>query len=136
MKLLTMIMLAAMAALFAGCGHNVAVATKGIGVRLAWMPDSMMPELSLGYFETGAAVIRDKASFSYKSDSLGALGDQQPASATGNIGTSMTLKTGAQANGYLVKIAEADKELARLLFDTQEQEGLAAATPPDDEAAE
>lgn len=92
-----------------GCGHNMAVASKGIGVRLAWLPDSIMPELNLGYFEVGSALVRENATFKYQSDSLASLNSATEKELTsGNIGTTMSLTTKEQANGYTV--AQGGKE--------------------------
>lgn len=87
-----------------GCGHNMAVASKGVGLRLAWTPETIMPELNLGYFEVGSALIRENATFNYQSDSLASLnGATEQELAGGNIGTTMSLTTKQQANGYTVK---------------------------------
>lgn len=86
--------------LLSGCGHNIATASKGVGLRMAWTPDTIMPEVNLGYFEVGSALIRENASFEYKSDSLASLESEN---ADGNIGTQISLVTKQQANGYTTK---------------------------------
>lgn len=92
-----------------GCGHNMAVASKGVGLRLAWTPETIMPELNLGYFEVGSALIRENATFEYQSDSLASLNSATEKELTsGNIGTTMSLTTKQQANGYTV--AQGEKE--------------------------
>lgn len=92
-----------------GCGHNMAVASKGVGLRLAWTPETIMPELNLGYFEVGSALVRENATFKYQSDSLASLNSATEKELTsGNIGTTMSLTTKEQANGYTV--AQGGKE--------------------------
>ena len=92
-----------------GCGHNMAVASKGVGLRLAWTPETIMPELNMGYFEVGSALVRENATFKYKSDSLASLNSATEKELTGgNIGTTMSLTTKQQANGYTV--AQGGKE--------------------------
>ena len=87
-----------------GCGHNMAVASKGVGVRLAWTPETIMPELNLGYFEVGSALVRENTTFKYQSDSLASLNSATEKELTGgNIGTTMSLTTKQQANGYTVE---------------------------------
>lgn len=109
MKKLVIVAAAIAMAGLTGCGHNMAVASKGIGVRLAWLPDSIMPELNLGYFEVGSALVRENATFEYKSDSLASLNSATEKELTsGNIGTTMSLTTNQQANGYTV--AQGEKE--------------------------
>lgn len=107
-KLIIVAAVIAMAGLI-GCGHNMAVASKGVGLRLAWTPETIMPELNLGYFEVGSALIRENATFKYQSDSLASLNSATEKELTsGNIGTSMSLTTKQQANGYTV--AHGEKE--------------------------
>ena len=76
-----------------GCGHNVAVSSKGIGIRLAWQPDSVSPELNIGYFEVSAGVIRENATFLF--ESVNALNAEN-----GDARSVTSLSTGEQANGY------------------------------------
>lgn len=93
-----------------GCGHNIAVASKGVGVRLAWTPETIMPELNLGYFEVGSALVRENATFKYQSDSLASLNSATEKELTGgNTGTTMSLATKQQANGYTV--AQGEKQI-------------------------
>lgn len=95
------------AALLTGCGHNVATNAKGVGIRMAWTPDSLMPELNLGYFETGTGVIKENASFEYESAVAGLNGESAVAGAEGNTTTKMKLKTAKQVTGYAVELEEA-----------------------------
>lgn len=96
------------AALLTGCGHNVATNAKGVGIRMAWTPDSLMPELNLGYFETGTGVIKENASFEYESAGIAGLnGESAVTGAEGNTTTRMKLKTAEQVTGYAVELEEA-----------------------------
>lgn len=100
-----LVVVAAVAAVvgLTGCGHNMAVASKGVGARIAWTPDTIMPELNLGYFEVGSALVRENATFKYQSDSLASLNSATEKELTsGNIGTTMSLTTKEQVNGYTV----------------------------------
>lgn len=98
----------ALAGLLAGCGHNIATNAKGVGIRMAWTPDSLMPELNLGYFETGTGVIKENASFEYESAGIAGLnGETAVAGAEGNTTTKMKLKTAEQVTGYAVELEQA-----------------------------
>lgn len=110
MKKLIIVAAAIAMAGLTGCGHNMAIASKGVGLRLAWTPETIMPELNLGYFEVGSALVRENATFKYESDSLASLNSATEKELTsGNIGTTMSLTTKEQANGYTV--AQGEKEV-------------------------
>ncbi len=83
-----------------GCGHNFGANSKGIGVRVAWNPDSIMPEATIGYYEVGTIFVRENAKAQYYSDSIGVL---ESTEVGGEIGTQLTIETQAQANGYSIK---------------------------------
>lgn len=90
--------------LMVGCGHNFGVNSKGVGFRAAWNPDSIMPEVSLGYYEVGSIAVRENATGIYETDSVGALtGDTTEGEATGTVGSKLSIETGQQANGYTIK---------------------------------
>ncbi len=87
-----------------GCGHNFGVNSKGMGLRAAWNPDSLMPEISVGYYEVGSIAIRENAEGIYESDSVGTLaGDATEGTTEGTLGTKLEITTGQQANGYTTK---------------------------------
>lgn len=93
-----------------GCGHNVATNAKGVGLRMAWTPDSLMPELNLGYFETGTGVIKENATFEYESAGIAGLNGDKVAGAEGNVTTKMKLETKEQITGYAVDLEKAKKD--------------------------
>lgn len=104
LKVVAMTTLMVAATLLVGCGHNFGVNSKGVGMRAAWNPDSLMPELSLGYYEVGSIAVRENATAIYETDSVGALtGDAIEGEATGTVGSKLSIETGAQANGYTIK---------------------------------
>ncbi len=96
------------AAMFAGCGHSFGGGGKGIGMRAAWQPDSLMPEFQLGYYETGFACVRENADYSYKgSGSGGVNGGSSSELLNGETGIEIGLTTKQQVNGYVADIAKA-----------------------------
>lgn len=87
-----------------GCGHNIAVANKGIGARFAWTPDSMMPEINIGYYEVATGIVKENAEFKYKSAGLTGA---EPKDIRGNTTSEVTLKTEKQVTGYTVELEKA-----------------------------
>ena len=90
----------------AGCGHNVATHSKGWGVDLSWNPDSIIPNVRVGYWDVSYAMVRENAEVEIKSDA-GLAGDAKGSSdlnsdmsgkANGTTSSEIKLKTGGQIN--------------------------------------
>ncbi|MDD4818107.1 MAG: hypothetical protein PHI85_09080 [Victivallaceae bacterium] len=103
-----LVVLALAAVMFAGCGHSFGGGGKGIGVRCAWQPDSLMPEFQLGYYETGFACVRENAAYTYNGSGSGGVNAGTADSlASGETGIEISLTTKQQVNGYVADIAKA-----------------------------
>lgn len=99
---------AAAALLLAGCGHSIGTGGKGVGVRMAWNPDSLLPELQLGYYECASAIVRENVKYEYQGSTSGGVNTATADSlAGGESGIKVKLITGEQQNGYTVSVAEA-----------------------------
>ncbi len=110
MKKTTLIFAAAAAALLsASCGHNITTYSKGVGVELAWKPETIMPAVRIGSYENLDTVHRENNQVRYTSNvgfdffgfgRLLALFGKQSSSDFGN-GTVLEIKSGPQFNGYV-----------------------------------
>lgn len=108
--------------LLTGCGHNPAVFALGEHNQIGFGP----PETSAGWTSTKGLLIadmpRENSSFSLEIDSEEGVSIDP---ATGNIKgvKRITRRTGIQVTGYLVKLAKANPELAKLYIEAMlEQE--------------
>ena len=91
-----------------GCGHNISVYSKGVGVELAWRPNTAMPSIRFGSYENLDLVQRENNQVRYTSNNgvgfdwfglKSLLGG-----GNGNdigMGTVLEVKTGPQINGYV-----------------------------------
>jgi len=90
-----------------GCGHSFGGGAKGIGLRCAWQPDTIMPELQFGYYEAGFACVREHAEYTYEGSGTGGVtGTVAVGALSGETGIKIGLKTGDQLNGYAVDVAK------------------------------
>lgn len=101
----------ALTLLFTGCGHNIAVYSKGLGVELAWRPNTVLPSLRFGSYENLDLVQKENNQVRYTSNNgagfswfgLRSLltGDK---SQDIGMGTVIEFKTGPQINGYAADV--------------------------------
>ena len=97
--------------LMTGCGHNIAVYSKGLGVELAWRPNTVLPSLRFGSYENLDLVQKENNQVRYTSNNgagfswfgLRSLltGDK---SQDIGMGTVIEFKTGPQINGYAADV--------------------------------
>ena len=59
--------------LLVGCGHNIGISSKGIGVNLSWTSGSCLPNLALGYWDINHAVIRGNSTYTVNTSTGGGL---------------------------------------------------------------
>lgn len=100
----------AFAALLAlvGCGHNISVYSKGVGVELAWRPNTAMPSIRFGSYENLDLVQKENNQVRYTSNNgvgfdwfgLKSLLGGGKGNDIG-MGTVLEVKTGPQINGYV-----------------------------------
>ena len=91
--------------LLAGCGHNAVQYSDGIGLEVGFIPEQYQVAVNFRYGKILSAVVKEKAEVTLESS-----GDfsaaENPASASTNATTRLTLKTGDQVTGYVVDLAE------------------------------
>ena len=91
-----------------GCGHNISVYSKGVGVELAWRPNTAMPSIRFGSYENLDLVQRENNQVRYTSNNgvgfdwfgLKSLLGGGKGNDIG-MGTVLEVKTGPQINGYV-----------------------------------
>ena len=91
-----------------GCGHNISVYSKGVGVELAWRPNTAMPSIRFGSYENLDLVQRENNQVRYTSNNgvgfdwfgLKSLFGGEKGNDIG-MGTVLEVKTGPQINGYV-----------------------------------
>ena len=91
-----------------GCGHNISVYSKGVGVELAWRPNTIMPSIRFGSYENLDLVQKENNQVRYTSNSgvgfdwfgLKSLFGGNKGNDMGT-GTVLEVKTGPQINGYV-----------------------------------
>lgn len=91
-----------------GCGHNISVYSKGVGVELAWRPNTAMPSIRFGSYENLDLVQRENNQVRYTSNNgvgfdwfgLKSLLGGGKGNNIG-MGTVFEVKTGPQINGYV-----------------------------------
>ena len=91
-----------------GCGHNISVYSKGVGVELAWRPNTAMPSIRFGSYENLDLVQRENNQVRYTSNNgvgfdwfgLKSLFGGGKGNDIG-MGTVLEVKTGPQINGYV-----------------------------------
>ena len=91
-----------------GCGHNISVYSKGVGVELAWRPNTAMPSIRFGSYENLDLVQRENNQVRYTSNNgvgfdwfgLKSLIGGGKGNDIG-MGTVLEVKTGPQINGYV-----------------------------------
>lgn len=91
--------------LLTGCGHNAVQYSDGIGLEIGIIPDQYQVAVNFRYGKILSAVVKEKAEVTLESS-----GDfsaaENPASASTNANTRLTLKTGDQVTGYVVDLEE------------------------------
>ena len=91
-----------------GCGHNISVYSKGVGVELAWRPNTAMPSIRFGSYENLDLVQKENNQVRYTSNNgvgfdwfgLKSLFGGEKGNDIG-MGTVLEVKTGPQINGYV-----------------------------------
>ena len=91
-----------------GCGHNISVYSKGVGVELAWRPNTAMPSIRFGSYENLDLVQKENNQVRYTSNNgvgfdwfgLKSLFGGGKGNDIG-MGTVLEVKTGPQINGYV-----------------------------------
>lgn len=91
-----------------GCGHNISVYSKGVGVELAWRPNTVMPSIRFGSYENLDLVQKENNQVRYTSNNgvgfdwfgLKSLFGGGKGNDIG-MGTVLEVKTGPQINGYV-----------------------------------
>lgn len=90
-----------------GCGHNAVQYSDGIGLEIGFVPEQYQVAVNFRYGKILSAVVKEKAEVTLEST-----GDfsaaENPASASTNATTKLTLKTGDQITGYVVDLAEVE----------------------------
>ena len=84
-----------------GCASNIAVLSKGVGLQMTWQPDTLIPQINVGYYENSTAIIKNNAEYEYRSDGVLGVGDTSrdvigvvaPTSSANSL-TNMRLHTG------------------------------------------
>ena len=97
------------AIMLCSCGHNVAIYSKGVGMELAWRPNTIMPSLRFGSYENVDLVQKENNDVRYTSNSgtgFDWLGLRTLFGGGNAAGTSTVLevKTGPQVNGYVADV--------------------------------
>ena len=118
--------------LLTGCSHNSSLLALGEHNQFGFGP----PETSAGWRSANGLffldVGRENRSFRLKMDAdKGVKFDESTGTLTGV--TEIEMKTGPQITGYLVKLAKANPELAKLYLDymmKQEEETITVDTDP------
>ena len=101
-----------------GCASNIAVLSKGVGLQMTWQPDTLIPQINVGYYENSTAIIKNNAEYEYKSDGILGIGDTSrdaigvvtPTSSANSL-TNMRLHTGEQIQGYEVEKTKYEVQL-------------------------
>ena len=91
-----------------GCGHNISVYSKGVGVELAWRPNTAMPSIRFGSYENLDLMQKENNQVRYTSNNgvgfdwfgLKSLFGGGKGNDIG-MGTVLEVKTGPQINGYV-----------------------------------
>lgn len=91
-----------------GCGHNISVYSKGVGVELAWRPNTAMPSIRFGSYENLDLVQKENNQVRYTSNNgvgfdwfgLKSMFGGGKGNDIG-MGTVLEVKTGPQINGYV-----------------------------------
>jgi len=104
----SMVFVACMSLLLAGCGHNISVYSKGVGLELAWRPNTIMPSVRFGSYENLDLVQKENNHVRYTSNNgvgfdwfgLKSLFGSDKDNGIG-MGTALEVKTGPQINGYV-----------------------------------
>lgn len=107
----TCMVLAVAMAFLCGCGHNIAVYSKGVGFELAWRPNTVMPSVRFGSYENLDLVQKENNQVRYTSNNgvgfdwfgLRALFTGAKTNDVG-MGTVLEVKTGPQINGYVADV--------------------------------
>jgi len=123
-----MLLFVAAALLVSGCGHNISVYSKGVGVEIAWRPNTVMPSLRMGSYENLDLCQRENNQVRYTSNTrtgfdwfglkklLGESTDDV------GIGTVLEVKSGPMTNGYVAQVLtsanvnEHHAEIAKEMF--------------------
>lgn len=106
----SMAFVACMSLLLAGCGHNISVYSKGVGLELAWRPNTIMPSVRFGSYENLDLVQKENNHVRYTSNNgvgfdwfgLKSLFGGDKDNGIG-MGTVLEVKTGPQINGYVTE---------------------------------
>lgn len=130
MKAIAIVTIIATVLLLTGCSHNPGMFALGEHNQIGFGP----PETSAGWTSTKGLLIadmpRENSSFSLEIDSEEGVSIDP---ATGNIKgvKRITRRTGVQVTGYLVKLAKANPELAKLYIEAmlKDQATPCAETP-------
>ena len=101
----------ALVLLLTGCGHNIAVYSKGLGVEIAWRPNTVLPSLRFGSYENLDLVQKENNQVRYTSNNgagfnwfgLKSLFTGDKSQDIG-MGTVIEFKTGPQINGYAADV--------------------------------
>lgn len=112
-----MIVLLGLVLLSSGCGHNMALQSKGWGADFSWNPDSMVPNLRLGYWDVTSVAVRENTEVKAKSNADISSGESSTTPGIGGeVGNSIEIKTGNQINGYTVDAIESDAEAVKSIY--------------------
>ncbi len=111
MKKASLIVMILSLLLACGCGHNIAVYSKGVGVEIAWRPNTIMPSLRFGSYENLDLVQKENNQVRYTSNNgagfnwfgLRSLISGDKSQDIG-MGTVLEVKTGPQINGYAADV--------------------------------
>lgn len=111
MDKIKILLMTVMVSLLCGCGHNIAVYSKGVGVEIAWRPNTIMPSLRFGSYENLDLVQKENNQVRYTSNNgagfnwfgLRSLISGDKSQDIG-MGTVLEVKTGPQINGYAADV--------------------------------
>lgn len=98
-------------AMLAGCGHNVVVHSKGLGVETTLNPETFAFGVCLRYGDITTIAVKEKSQVSLESglkqeSKLDSVTDKAAVTTTG-LDTKLSVKTGDQVTGYTVELEKA-----------------------------
>lgn len=103
-----LIVLIIVSVMLAGCGHNVVVHSKGLGVETTLNPETFAFGVCIRYGDITTIAIKEKAEVTLESglkqeSKLDSATEKEAASTTG-LDTKLSVKTGDQTTGYSVEL--------------------------------
>lgn len=89
-----------------GCGHNVVVHSKGLGVETTLNPETFTFGVCVRYGDITTIAIKEKSEVTLESGlkQESSSGAEKTAASTTGLDTKLSVKTGDQVTGYTVEL--------------------------------